>query len=208
MAVISLLVADDHLLLRDTLVALLSARGGFALTTAGTLDESLAAIRSHGRFDVILLDYVMPGMNGLTGVAEVVAANAGGAVVVMSGNVARSTVDLALQVGARGFVPKTLSPLQLAEALARVAEGGVWLPPDHDRDAAAVVLPGLTPQETRVLRYLCEGLSNKEIAREMDLTEITIKTHMRSVCVKLGAKNRTQAALIGAVRLAENDAAG
>jgi len=208
MAVISLLVADDHLLLRDTLVALLSARGGFAMTTAATLEESLSAIRSHGTFDVVLLDFVMPGMNGLSGVAEVVAANEGGAVVVMSGNVARSTVDQALQGGARGFVPKTLSPAQLAEALLEVAEGGVWLPPDYDRDAAAVVLPGLTPQETRVLRYLCEGLSNKEIAREMDLTEITIKTHMRSVCVKLGAKNRTQAALIGAARLAQSDAAG
>lgn len=205
MAALSLLVADDHLLLRDTLIALLSARGGFQVTGAATLAETLNQISTHGRFDLVLLDIVMPGMNGLTGLAQVVAANAGGAVVAMSGNVKPGFVEQALQGGARGFVPKTLSPQRLAGALEFVASGGVYLPDDYRQSPAPQNLPGLTTQETRVLRYLCEGQSNKEIAREMDLTEITIKTHMRSVCLKLGAKNRTQAALIGAARLSAND---
>lgn len=200
MAGISVLIADDHLLLRETLVHFLSREPGFSVSTAGSLAETLSRIATDGPFDVVLLDVVMPGMQGLPGVSEVVAANAGGAVVVMSGNVQRSFVEGAMQRGARGYVPKTLPARVLAEAMRQVASGRSYLPVDLHSGVPAPAPEGLShlsPQELRVLRYLCQGLSNKEIAREMDIGEVTVKTHMRAICTKLGARNRTQAALIG-----------
>ncbi|WP_051294670.1 response regulator [Gemmobacter nectariphilus] len=200
MAGISVLIADDHLLLRETLVHFLSREPGFSVSTAGSLAETLSRIATDGPFDVVLLDVVMPGMQGLPGVSEVVAANAGGAVVVMSGNVQRSFVEGAMQRGAKGYVPKTLPARALAEAMRQVASGRSYLPVDLYSGVPAPAPEGLShlsPQELRVLRYLCQGLSNKEIAREMDIGEVTVKTHMRAICTKLGARNRTQAALIG-----------
>ncbi|WP_323038320.1 response regulator transcription factor [Gemmobacter sp.] len=204
MAVISVLIADDHLLLRETLVHFLTREPGFQVTTAGTLAETLDRIATQGPFDVVLLDVVMPGMQGLPGVSEVVAANIGGAVVVMSGSVQRSFVEGAMQRGARGYVPKTLPARALAEAMRQVASGRSYLPVDLHADSNLALPPGLahlSPQEMRVLRFLCQGLSNKEIAREMDIGEVTVKTHMRAICTKLGARNRTQAALIGTAQL-------
>lgn len=204
MAVISVLIADDHLLLRETLVHFLTRQADFKVTTAGNLGETLEQLAAHGPFDVVLLDVVMPGMQGLSSLSEVVAANAGGAVVVMSGAVQRSFVEGAMQRGARGYVPKTLPARALAEAMRQVASGRRYLPVDLHSDGNLSLPPGLahlSPQEMRVLRFLCHGLSNKEIAREMDIGEVTVKTHMRAICTKLGARNRTQAALIGTAQL-------
>ena len=204
MAMLSVLVADDHLLLRETLVHFLGREPDFQVATAGSLSETLERIATHGVFDVVLLDVVMPGMQGLAGVAKVVAANAGGAVVVMSGTVQRSFVEGAMQSGARGYVPKTLPARALAEAMRQVASGRKYLPVNLYSDAPVPLPPRLaqlSPQEARVLRFLCQGLSNKEIARELDIGEVTVKTHMRAICTKLGARNRTQAALIGTEQL-------
>lgn len=196
---ISVLIADDHLLLRETLLQLL-VRNHFDVVSAGTLTETLEKIAQRGPFDIVLLDVVMPGMNGIEGIEQAVKANAGGAVVVLSGNAPKRFIDEAIRSGARGFIPKTLSAETLSAALHLIHQGKIYLPVEHysaESSGGSTGLPQLSPQETRVLRYLCEGMSNKEIAREMELTEITIKTHMRSVCSKLGAKNRTQAALMG-----------
>lgn len=200
MTEISVLVADDHLLLRETLVQFLSREPGFRVRSVGSLAETLSRIAADGPYDIVLLDVVMPGMNGLAGIEAAIAANKGGAVVVLSGNVPRSFVDNAVKRGARGFVPKTLPADALAAALRLIASGKVYLPVEHYVEPTSQRPPGLaqlSPQETRVLRFLCKGMSNKEIAREMTLTEITIKTHMRAICSKLGARNRTHAALIG-----------
>lgn len=197
---ISVLIADDHHLFRETLVQFLSREPGFEVASAATMTETLSKITLNGHFDIVLLDVVMPGMEGLQSVEHAVIANAGGAVVVMSGNVHRSFIEGAVQKGARGFVPKTLPAEGLAAALRLVHSGKTYLPVEHYASATVSTPPGLSqlsPQETRVLRFLCKGLSNKEIAREMDLTEITIKTHMRAICTKLNARNRTHAALIG-----------
>lgn len=204
MAAISVLIADDHLLLRDTLVHMLAHDAGFQVRTAATLTEALATITENGPVDILLLDVVMPGMQGLQGVELAVAANRPGAVVLMSGNIQRDFVEAAISAGARGYIPKSLPARALAEALRLVADGRVWLPVDHYADLAPGLPPALvslSPQEVRVLRHLCRGLSNKEIAREMTLGEVTIKTHMRSICAKIGARNRTEAALIGTTHL-------
>jgi DNA-binding NarL/FixJ family response regulator len=184
---------------RDTVAHYLTREAGVSVELAESLPEALAVIAREGAFDIVLLDLLMPGMEGGDGVARAVAANAGGAVVLFSGALHRTTVDEALRAGVRGVVPKTLPARSLIHALRFVADGNIYLPislMDKQNGALPDKLQSLSPQETRVLRKLCEGLSNKEIARRMDLSEVTIKTHMRAVCSKLGARNRTHAAMI------------
>ncbi len=196
----TVLIADDHTLLRDTLVHYLAEDTDLMVAAASSFDAALDRVRAHGRHDVVLLDVVMPGMAGIDSVVQMVAANAGGAVMLMSGQTPHSLIEAAMRAGARGFIPKSLPARTMRQALRQVIGGRVYLPPDLMSDLPRAMPPGLahlTPQEGRVLRHLCEGRSNKEIARAMELTEVTIKTHMRAICTKLDARNRTHAALIG-----------
>lgn len=202
---LTVLIADDHQLVRDAVAHYLDAESGARVSVAESLAEALAAMRAAGGFDLVLLDVAMPGMAGLVSVEQAVAANPRGAVVLFSGSVRRGIVTDAVARGARGFIPKSLPARALVHALRLVAEGRVYLPVSFMAGETGDLpepLRHLTPQEGRVLRRLCEGKTNKEIAREMDLSEVTIKTHMRTLCAKLGAKNRTHAAMIATPHLA------
>lgn len=204
MSAISVLIADDHLLLREMIIHVLKQDGRFSVTTTASLAETLAEIDSHGPFDVVLLDVVMPGMAGLPSVSEVIERNKGRSVALMSGMIQREFIEASLQRGALGYVPKTLPISTLTQVLVSLSQGKTYLPFDLYAKAPPALPPSLaslSPQEARVLRYLCQGLSNKEIAREMSIGEVTIKSHMRAVCAKLDARNRTEAALIGSQHL-------
>lgn len=204
---LSVLIADDHQLVRDTLAHYLAAQPDIAVTTVDSLDRALSEISGHGAFDVVLLDASMPGMRGVSSVDEVVTANTGGAVVVFSGNVSREYVTAAISHGAMGFIPKTLPSRSLVSTIRLIASGEVFVPSsflaENDEDESDV-LANLSSQERIVLMRVCEGDTNKEIAREMNLSEVTIKMYMRSICSKLGAKNRTHAAIIAQQQLRSN----
>lgn len=188
-----ILIVDDHSLVAETLSAALRAEEGFIAETVCTVDDALARVAETGRFDVVLLDYEVPGMDGLNGLRRLIEVN-GSAVALFSGVANRSVVERAIDAGAGGFIPKT-SPLRtLKHAIHLIADGELYLPGEFlrrssDRSESEL---GLKPREMRVLGFLCEGMQNKEIGREIGVEETIIKMDVKSICRKLDVRNRTQ----------------
>lgn len=195
-----ILIADDHDLVRDTLAAFLEAEGGITVETVEDLDQALASLGRNGPCDLVLLDYTMPGMNGLDGLTRAMAANGGNPVAIMSGTAPRAIAQDALDAGAIGFLPKTLPAKSLVNAIRFMAAGEVYAPvkfmTTEEVEETHPIASKLSNREMQVLGGLCRGLANKEIARELDLQEVTIKLHVKTLCTKLEAKNRTHAAMI------------
>ena len=191
-----ILLADDHELVRDTLAMFMQAEGSYQVTSVSTLDAALEKIGTGGAFDLVLLDYNMPGMHGLDGLHQAIAANSGKPVALLSGDASALVVDQAIAAGSAGFVPKTLGAKSMLSAIQFMIAGEVYVPFNYAQQAAAPAIEGLTERETQVLRCLAEGMANKEIARQLELQEVTIKLHVKTLSRKLGAKNRTHAAMI------------
>lgn len=207
-----LLIADDHTLFRDALVQYIErAEPAAEITVAKDFREAYAALKDNRDQDLVLLDLRMPHMNGLEGFRRLRMEFPGLKVALMSGVAEEHDVRAAMDLGAAGYFPKTLSGKALLRAVQLVLSGERFLPLDSETNA---IMPShypdaerekliyqdnhpvtLTPRETQVLAYLSRGVSNKEIARELDLQVVTVKLHVRGICRKLGAKNRTQAAL-------------
>lgn len=193
------LIADDHDLLRDTLVLFLESEGGINASGAADLDQACKLIEAALTFDLILLDLNMPGMNGLDGLKRAMDMKNGQRVALMSGAAPRQIVEQALEVGAAGFIPKTMSAKSMINAVKFMALGEQYLPigfmTAEPPEAQHLLAGNISPRELQVLRVLAEGKSNKEIARALNIAETTVKLHMKMLCRKLGVKNRTQAAL-------------
>lgn len=196
-----ILIADDHDLLQETLSMFLASEGSIDTALASTLDVALDLIQSEEKFDLIMLDYNMPGMAGLNGLKRAMEASGGSPVALMSGIASRSVAEEALSFGAAGFVPKTLAAKTLVNAVRFMAMGEKYAPIDFMTADDPTVAPNplaqkLSRRELQVLEGLSKGKSNKEIARDLDLQEPTIKLHVKTLYRKIGAANRTQAALI------------
>ncbi len=189
------LLVDDHALICETL-ALALTDDELTLVTVKTVTEAQQQIEANGRFDVLLLDYDVPGMEGLKGLRSLAEQNKG-AVVLFSGVASRLVVEQALDAGARGFIPKTLPLRTLKHAIRFIADGETFLPADYMRwtSQGNGDKLGLKQREMQVLTLLCEGLQNKEIGRQMGVEETIVKLDVKSICRKLGAKNRTQAVI-------------
>jgi DNA-binding NarL/FixJ family response regulator len=197
----NVLIADDHELVRDTIRLFLEQDSAILVSVAGDLPGAIAAIGRDGPFDLVVLDYDMPGMHGLAGLTEAMTRNQGKPVAIISGSASRPIADAVLAAGAAGFLPKSMSAKSLVHAVRFMAAGEVYVPfaylakasvPDVDPRAAA-----LSQREVEVAKGLIDGRSNKEIARDLNLQEVTIKLHVKTLCRKLEARNRTHAAMIG-----------
>jgi len=205
----NVLIADDHDLVRDSLKAYIERLApDIAVSACRDLDQAMAVIEEHQPFDVIVLDLRMPGMHGFDGLAKIRGVRPDTPVVIMSGASDPQTVRDALDRGARGFFPKTMNGNALVSALRLVVAGETFIPSAYLRSTgggatnghgANAPSPGgvvFTRREQDVLRHLLQGRANKEIAAELGLEEVTIKLHVRGICRKLGARNRTEAVAI------------
>ncbi len=197
------LIADDHRLISEAVANLLVSDGGFSVELVDSFDLVIKALSQTTPFDLVLLDLKMPGMIGLESVRQIVKAAGKSQVVLFTGEVDRHFLDNALESGVRGLIPKTMPLQALVSVLQLVNSGQVFVPMQeigrNDKSGQSGN-HNLSDKELFVLRLAAEGLTNKEIARDLGTTEVTIKMHMRSICKKLGARNRAHAAIISRER--------
>ena len=202
-----LVIADDHPLFRGALreaVSGLIAR--VEIAEAGAFDEVSKLLDRNGETDLILLDLAMPGVRGFSGLMYLRAQYPSVPVVVVSASDDPAVIRRCMDFGASGFIPKTLGVEEMRKAVMSVLKGEVWTPPHVDltggvdAEAAGLMarLATLTPQQVRVLMMLSEGLLNKQIAYELDVSEATIKAHVSAILTKLGVESRTQAVIAAA----------
>lgn len=192
-------IVDDHGLVREIIAMFLTESGVAAVTQCNSISELNKHLSSDENPDVILLDYSIPDLNGVPGFGSIVKKAAGSAVVLFSGTARRTVVDELMALGAAGYFPKTLTGRSLLNALKFVASGERFLPAEFYEESDMSeqrINKILISKERDVLRELCKGRSNKEIAYKYDLSLPTTKTIVRSICKKLNADNRTHAAII------------
>lgn len=195
-----ILIADDQELVRDTIASFLRMEPDFSVDAAPDFMSAVEAIQRNGIYDLVLLDYMMPGMNGLEGLAAMKKLQQGKPVAILSGSAPRAVAEQAIAEGAAGFLPKTMSTKSLIAAARFMAAGEIYAPlsmmTDRDTETTTIAGAKVTPRESDVLKLLCRGLANKEIAIALDLSESTVKLQVFMLCRKIGAKNRTQAAMM------------
>ena len=202
-----LLLVDGHPIALETLGAV--ARGSFAgvcVDSASGLDEAFEKARAVPPVDLVVLDPRLPGCSGLDALVRIRTAFPGLRVLVVSGDDDGDHVHAAMQAGAAGYALKTFRLPQLTAVIKFVAEGNEYVPPKAFKDMAA--RPALrehrprkpTGRQLEVLKGVQKGLSNKQIARLLGISEGTVKQHMHDICAMLGVSSRLEA-LGAALRL-------
>lgn len=188
-----MLLADDENLVRSAVAALLDLQDDLTVVAqAASGPEAIAMARKESP-DVAVLDLQMPGADGLA-VAQAVHADVPGCVtLVLTSHGRPGYLKRALELGVRGFLPKTASGSVLAQAIRTVAAGGRYVDPELAADAIAAGESPLTPREADVLELAADGASIEEIAVRVSLSPGTVRNHLSSSVGKLGVSNRHEA---------------
>ena len=204
-----ILLADDHALVREGLKNTLTGLSSDAkFVEASNAQEVLECVSGDTPFDLVLLDLVMPGNEGFQLLGELCNTYPELRIAILSGSGDPQQMRKSLDMGAVGFISKSASPEVLLSALHLILAGGIYVPPDMlkltapaapkdkgphpDQDGQQLVL---TARQREVLERLEQGKSNKQIARELNLSENTIKIHVAAILRTLDVDNRTQAAM-------------
>jgi len=197
---IRVLIVDDHAVVRQGLRIFLGTERNFDVVGEAATGEEAVRLARELRPDIVLMDLLMPGMGGIEATRVIRSELEGVEVVALTSVLDDESVVAAVRAGALGYLLKTADAVDLRRALHAAAGGQVQLDPAAAaRLVREVRSPGgpeaLTEREIEVLRLLALGLANKEIGRELGISEDTVKTHVSRILAKLGAQSRTQAAL-------------
>lgn len=200
------LIADDHPLFREALQgALANHYSDLQLREAEDLDSTLVALQEDDDLDLLLLDLHMPGSGDLYGLIRIREDYPLVPIAIISGTEEPAVVAKCIGFGALGFIPKSLPSLEIAAAIDAILQGDTWVPAEvrgrlaeltNEEQELAKKVADLTPQQYRVLLLLHEGLLNKQIAYQLNITEATVKAHITAIFKKLGVYSRTQAVLL------------
>ncbi|MFK8068081.1 MAG: response regulator [Gammaproteobacteria bacterium] len=191
-----ILIADDHPLYRDALSMLVQQLDDVVNTTTVTCyDDVIEHLRQDNQPNLILVDLHMPGIDAWQGIKTLRGICPDIPVVVISSSESEEDSSKALELGALGFIPKSLDGDSLVNALKLIVENGITIAPIMKRSSIEETSTSstLTPRQHEVLQHLARGEANKVIARELDLSEGTVKLHVRAVFTALNVSNRTQA---------------
>ncbi|ALE15823.1 Transcriptional regulator, LuxR family [Altererythrobacter epoxidivorans] len=193
----SILIADDHPLMRGAIRAAVEKVWPSHEVREVSDVASARTEMEAGNVELATLDLHMQDSNGLAALLELRKLCPAVPIVVISASGDSQTIAKARELGASGFIAKTASLSDMTHSLRQISEGELVFPEtSQESDAAASRLASLTPAQTRILRYLSEGLLNKQIAYEMDISEATVKAHITAIFRRLGVTNRTQAVLV------------
>ena len=203
------IIAEDHPLFRDALKqTLATSLAGIGFTEVGSVEKLLDALAAHPSIDLVLLDLKMPGekgaasLSGLTGLMYLRSQHPEIPVVIVSASDNPSMIRRCANLGAAGFISKSLPVDKIRLAVKTILDGGIWFSDEMQRNGGgdelgdlATRLATLTPQQVRVLSMLGQGLLNKQIAYELNVSEATVKAHVSAILQKLGVDSRTQAVI-------------
>lgn len=207
-----IIIADDHPLFRQALLGTLKTK--LTQTTwleAQTIEALEQQLKAHSNSDLLLLDLNIPGAHGFNTLIHVRNHFPQIPVVVVSAHEDQSTISQAMSFGAAGFVPKSTPVDDIFNAIMTVLSGDIWLPEafqatqnHHDYGDIAERVASLTQQQYRILMMFAQGLLNKQIAYDLNVSEATIKAHATAIFRKLDVRNRTQAVIaIGQLDLSD-----
>jgi DNA-binding NarL/FixJ family response regulator len=198
------LLVDDHPVVREGLATILRGEHDIEVVAEAASIEEAADVLQDAKPDVAVLDFRLPGMTGVDGCAHLLAKSARLRVIVLTSFPNESVMLKAFAAGARGFIAKDSAPHVLRTAVRSVAAGGTFIDPSlagklvaqATRGRSAVGPFGLSRTELRVLELLGEGQPNQSIARELDVSVPTVKTHVQHVLRKLNARDRHDAVAV------------
>ncbi len=203
------LLVDDHALFRAGLVVLLQKMSGDAVVhEVGTAAAALQTAADNPAIDLVLLDYTLPDSNGIQVLRALKVARPELPVILLSAHVDSGLIQQALKEHASGFIPKTSTPDVMLSAVQLVLNGGIYIPLEAMNAPAAANAPAafqavtaggriqLTQRQMDVLQQMKNGLSNKEIARQLHMSPSTVKVHVAAILRELAASSRTQAVFL------------
>jgi two-component system nitrate/nitrite response regulator NarP len=205
-----ILVADDHPMIRTAIEVLLRGTDYEIAATAGSGEETLRRL-NEVKPDILLLDLQMPGGGGMEVLRRAKAAPGGVRVVLLTAAIDDGSLMEARALGVDGMALKSADPAFLLECLDRVRAGGTWVDPELaariqelSETLGGSGRPALAPRERELIRFVRQGLRNREIAEQLGVTEGTVKVYLHSVFEKLGVNSRTELAIRADEFLAES----
>ncbi len=198
-------IADDHRIVREGLRFMLSESPGVDIVAEAESGHELLELLDHTDVDVVLLDVRMPGMSGLDALEHLSATHPDLKVIILSMHDDVAYVRRAVELGASGYLLKSTSRDELERAIRVVHEGGAYVQGEVTKPLLAAMagevgddeVPSLSPREREILQLVSNGRENKQIARELGISEATVKTHLKGIFSRLDVRSRAEAVAVG-----------